>query len=170
LATGYAATKGAGRLRGQGPHLDHPDYRTALTRRRVELKGLEDSVTEVLWRTRQEQRIGIRVGQTGPSEWQETMAPLLRHLVVLLAMKQGRARLPVSSTLWKSLLRPGFLNDLDELGNIARRISFLGDERLLLAKLRIRTATTPPAREISPKEREIAAGDRPQIEDAHKCQ
>jgi hypothetical protein len=85
-------------------------------------------------------------------------------------MKRGRAPLPVSSTLWKGLMRQGFLNDLDELGTIARRISFLGDERLLLAELRIRAATTPPAREILSKESEIAAGDRPQIEDAHKCQ
>jgi len=47
----------------------------------------------------------------------------------------------------------------------------LGDERLLLAELRIRAVTTPPAREILSREREIAAEDRPQIEDAHKkCQ
>src|SRR5467141_2019044 len=52
--------KGAGCLRGQGPHLDHPDNRTALTRRRSELKALEESVTEAFWRTRQEKRTGIR--------------------------------------------------------------------------------------------------------------
>jgi hypothetical protein len=98
------------------------------------------------------------------------MGPLLRQLVVLLAMKQGRAPLPVSSTLWRGLLQHGFLNDLDELGNIARRISFLGDERLLLAELRIRAGTTPHAREILSQESEIAAGDRPRIEDVHKCQ
>ncbi len=41
MATGYPAAKGAGRLRGQGPHLDHPDNRTALTRRRAELLLVE---------------------------------------------------------------------------------------------------------------------------------
>ncbi len=106
----------------------------------------------------------------GRFEWRNAIAPLLGDWVVLLAMKHQRAPLPVSSALWKSLLRKGFLNDLDELGNIARRISFLGDERLLLAELRIRAVTTPPAREILSKEREIAAEDRPQIEDTHKCQ
>jgi hypothetical protein len=41
LATGYVAKRGAGRLRDQGPHLEHPNYRTALTRRRAELKLVE---------------------------------------------------------------------------------------------------------------------------------
>ncbi len=106
----------------------------------------------------------------GQFEWRNTIAPLLGDWVVLLSMKRGRAPLPVSSTLWKVLLRQGFLNDLDELGNIARRFSFLGDERLLLAELRIRTATTPSVRKTLSKESEIAAEDSPQIEDAHKCQ
>ncbi len=112
----------AGRLRGQGPHLKYPNYRTALTRRRAELKALEDLVTEGLWQTRQEKRMGILDGQTGPSESQKTMRVLLRHQVVLLAMKHGRAPLPVSPALWKGLLRRGVLNDLYELGNIARRL------------------------------------------------
>jgi hypothetical protein len=106
----------------------------------------------------------------GQFEWRNTIAPLLGDWVVLLAMKHRRVPLPVSSTLWKVLLEQGFLNDLDELGNIARRLSFLGDERLLLAELRIRTATTPSVRETLSKESEIAAEDRPQIKDAHKCQ
>jgi hypothetical protein len=42
LATGYVARRGAGRLRDQGPHLEHPNYRTALTRRRAELTALEE--------------------------------------------------------------------------------------------------------------------------------
>jgi hypothetical protein len=98
------------------------------------------------------------------------MVPLLRHQVVLLAMKDRRAPMPVSATLWKGLLRRGVLNDLDDLGSVARRLSFLGDERILLAELRIRTSTTPPVRETLSKEAEIAAEDRPQIEDGHKCQ
>jgi hypothetical protein len=81
--------------------------------------------------------------------------------MVLLAMKHGRAPLPVSSTLWKALLRQGFLNDLNELGNIAHRFSFLGDERILLAELRIRVGTTSAARETLPNESEIAAENRP---------
>jgi len=160
--------KGAGCLRGQGPHLDHPDNRTALTRRRSELKALEESVTEAFWRTRQEKRTGIRDGQS--SQWQKSMVLLLRQQVVLLAMKDGRAPLPVSATLWKGLLRRGVLNDPDNLGSIARRLSFLRDERMLLAELRIRTSTTPPVRNTLSKEGEIAAEDRPQIEDGHKCQ
>lgn len=112
----------------------------------------------------------FRDARKGQFERRNTIAPLLGDWVVLLAMKHRRAPLPVSSALWRGLLRQGFLNDLDELGSIAHRFSFLGDERLLLAELRIRTATTPPAREISSKESKIAAEDRPQIEDAHKCQ
>jgi hypothetical protein len=96
--------KGAGRLRGQSPRLHNPDYRTALTRRRAELKALEDSVTEALWRTWQEKRIGIRDAQTGPSDG-----------------------------------------------------------------LRIQTATAPSVRKTMSTESEIAAEDRPQIEEAHKC-
>jgi hypothetical protein len=162
--------KGAGRLRGQGPHLDHPDNRTALTRRRSELKALEESVTEALWRTRQEKRTGIRDEQSSPPEWQKSLVLLLRQQVVLLAMKDKRAPLPVSATLWKGLLRRGVLNDLEDLGSIARRLSFLGDERMLLAELRIRTSTNPPVRETLSKEGETAAEDRPLIEDGHKCQ
>jgi hypothetical protein len=100
-------------------------------------------------------------------EWRNSIAPLLGDWVVLLAMKHRRAPLSVSSALWKALLRRGFLNDLDELGNVARRISFLGDERLLLAELRIRTATTPLVREILSKEDKITTEDRQQFRDAH---
>ena len=105
----------------------------------------------------------------GQLEWRNTIAPLLGDWVVLLAMEHQRAPLPVSSALWKGLLRKGFPNDLDELAIFARRYLFLGDARLLLAKLRIRTATTPPVRETLSKEDKIAAGDRPQIKDVHTC-
>jgi hypothetical protein len=98
------------------------------------------------------------------------MVPLLRHQVVLLAMKDRRAPMPVSATLWKGLLRRGVLNDLDDLGSVARRLSFLGDERMLLAELSIRTSTTPPVRETLSKEGETAAEGRPLIEDGHKSQ
>jgi hypothetical protein len=105
--------------------------------------------------------MGILDGQTAPSEWQETMVFLLRHEMVLLAMKRGRAPLPVSTSLWKGLLRRGVLNDLDELGSIARRLSFLGDERMLLAELKMRPATARPVRETPSKKGEITAEDRP---------
>jgi DNA-binding NtrC family response regulator len=112
----------------------------------------------------------FRDTRKGQFEWRNTIAPLLGDWVALLAMKHQRAPLPVSSALWKGLLRRGFPNDVDELAMFARRYLFLGDERLLLAELRIRTATTPPVRETLSKEREIAAEERPHIEDAHKCQ
>jgi hypothetical protein len=106
----------------------------------------------------------------GQFEWRNTIAPLLGDWVVLLAMKHRRAPLPVSSGLWKGLLRKGFPNGLDELAIFARRYLFLGDAQLLLAELRIRTAATTPVRETLSKEDKIAAEDRPQIKDAHICQ
>jgi len=86
----------------------------------------------------------FREARKGQFESRNTIAPLLGDWVVLLAMKHQRAPLPVSSALWKGLLRKGFPNDLDELAILARRYLFLGDARLLLAELRIRTATAPP--------------------------
>jgi hypothetical protein len=127
-------------------------------------------VIEALGRGRQEKRIGIPGGQTGRCEWQQTAGPLLRNLVALLAMKHGRAPLPVSPALWIGLLRLGVLNDLSELGNIARRYSFLGDERMMLAELRIRTVTNSSIRETLPKDGENAVEDRRQTKDGHKCQ
>jgi hypothetical protein len=116
----------------------------------------------------QDKEIMGRDARKSQLEWRNTIAPLLGDWVVLLAMKHRRAPLPVSSTLWKALLRRGLLNDLDELGNVARRISFLGDERLLLAELRVRTATTPPVQEILSKEDKIATEDRPQFQGGFK--
>jgi len=112
----------------------------------------------------------VRDARTGQFEWRNTIAPLLGDCVALVAMKDQRAPLPVSCALWKGLVREGFPNDLDELATFARRYLFLGDERLLLAELRMRTATTPRVRETLSKESEIAAEERPQIADAHKCQ
>lgn len=86
------------------------------------------------------------------------MAPLLRHVVVLLAMKHRRAPLPVSSSLLRGLLRHGFLNDVDELGNFARRYLFLGDERTLLAELNRQSAAAPRIRALLPEHPETAPG------------
>jgi hypothetical protein len=111
------------------------------------------------------QGIMLRDARTGQFEWRNSIAPLLGDWVVLLAMKHRRAPLPVSSALWKGLLREGFPNDLDELAILARRYLFLGDARMLLAELRIRTAATASVRETLSKDHKIEAEDRPQIAD-----
>jgi hypothetical protein len=100
--------------------------------------------------------------QSGPSEWrQATMELLFRRQVILLAMKHGRAPMPVTTNLWNRLLRRGVLNDLYELGNFARRFSFLGDERMLLTELRYGTAKTPADQETSSAESNRSVMDRP---------
>jgi hypothetical protein len=76
----------------------------------------------------------FRDARKGQFEWRNTIAPLLGDCVVLLVMKRRRVPLPVSSALWKGLLRKGFPNGLDELAIFARRYLFLGDARLLLAR------------------------------------
>jgi DNA-binding NtrC family response regulator len=86
----------------------------------------------------QEGRVVIRDAEMPPLEFRETAAPLLGRCVVLLAMKRGRAPLPVSPALWKRLQHRGFPSNLDELGNLARRYLFLGDARMLLTELRFR--------------------------------
>ena len=96
-----------------------------------------------------------------PSAWRRTLVDLLRHQVLLLAMKHGRAPLPVSRAVLKSLLRRGILNDLHDLGSVARRLSFLEDGRILLAELKVRTARRAPVEETVSKESEIAAEVRP---------
>src|SRR5260370_17290011 len=112
------------------------------TRRRQSTKSL----SAALWRARQGKRMMFRDARKGQFEWRNTISPLLGDWVVLLAMKHRRAPLPVSPALWKGLLRKGFPNGLDELAVFARRYLFLGDPRLLLAELRIRTAPTNPIR------------------------
>jgi hypothetical protein len=115
---------------------------SALTRRRTEHQEVENSVTEAFWRASQEERTRILDGRAGSFEWRHTIAPLSGSCVVLLAMKQGRAPLPFSPAL-KGLLRKGFPNDVDELGNFARRYLFLGEARMLLGELRDRPAAGP---------------------------
>jgi|SRR5580700_7634860 hypothetical protein len=123
------------------------NYRTALTWRRAELKELEDLVTETFPQTTHVKRIGIREGQIGESEWRRSTMGLLRRHILLLAMKHGRAPLLFSPAVCKGLLRRGVLNDLEALGNIARRFSFLGNGRMLLAEIQYGSATVPSAQE-----------------------
>jgi hypothetical protein len=65
-------------------------------------------------------------------------SPLLGHWVALLAMKYGRAPLPVSRGLEKAFMRQGVADDPAELGELARRYLFLGDAQMLLAESRKR--------------------------------
>ena len=125
-----------GRLRGQGSHHDHPNYRTALPRRRAELKRLEGLVTKAFRQATQVKRIGIREGQIGESEWRKTTMGLLRQHVLLLSMTHGRAPIPLSPAVCRGLLRRRVLNDFQALGNFARRFLFLGDGRMLLAEIK----------------------------------
>jgi hypothetical protein len=88
---------------------------------------------------------------------------LLRHQVLLLAMKNGRAPLSVPRALWRGLQRQGFLSDLYDLGSIARRLLFLGDSRLLLTELRTRDGARPGAEQTTPRDTEITSGDKSAI-------
>lgn len=99
--------------------------------------------------------------QADAFEWRKTMVHLLRHQIVLLAMKQRRAPLPVSPALWKGLVRLGALNDLYDLGSIARRLSFLGDHRILLAELKAQAGTKSHAEGPEAKEIKIVEEDHP---------
>lgn len=60
----------------------------------------------------------------------------LTQWVALLAMKYGRAPLPVSRGLKRALMRQGIADDPAELGDLARRYLFLGDAQMLLAESR----------------------------------
>jgi hypothetical protein len=83
-------------------------------------------------------------------------------------MKAGRAPLPVSSALWKGLQRQGFLNDIYDLGSIARRLLFVGDGRILLAELRKQGAVKPPAEENPSRQAEASTSDPAQFKDQGK--
>lgn len=58
-------------------------------------------------------------------------------------------------------MRLGALDDLYDLGSIARRLSFLGDERILLAELKARAGTKPYVEWPKAKEIKIAEEDHP---------
>lgn len=114
-------------------------------------------------RGRQKSGFDLPDAQPDSSEWEKakTMIDLLRHQIVLLAMKHGRAPLSVSPALWRRLVKLGAFDDLYELGSIARRLSFLGDGRILLAELRAGTNGRTPVEVPEAREIEIGAEHRP---------
>jgi hypothetical protein len=103
---------------------------------------LEESVEREIQRTKPANGNVALDAQTARADWQSMEFHLLWHQVVLLAMKNGRVPLHVTPFVWRGLQRRGVLNDLYDLGSIARRLSFLGDGRLLLDELRLRNAMT----------------------------
>ena len=96
------------------------------------------------------------------------MVGLLRHQILLLAMKDGRAPVPVSSALWKGLQKHGLLDHVYDLGSVARRLLFLGDARILLAELDRQGAARPADEDKSSRKLEITGEDHPTLQDVKK--
>jgi hypothetical protein len=105
-----------------------------------------------------------------PFELRKTMAQMLGDVIALLAMKHRRAPVPVSSALLRTLWMRGFPENLAELESFARRLLFLGDERMLLAELRRGPAPIASRPENSPGPSGIALGQRTETEREQKCQ
>ena len=105
-----------------------------------------------------------------PFELRKTMAQMLGHVIALLAMKHRRAPVPVSSALLRTLWMRGSPENLAELESFARRLLFLGDERMLLAELRRGPAPIASRPENSPGPSGIALGQRKETEREQKCQ
>jgi len=122
---------------------------------------LEEAVEKGLQRTGQANGKAVLDAHPSPSEWQPAEFHLLWEQVVLLAMKHGRAPVPVSPAVWKGLQRRGVLNDIYDLGSIARRLSFLGDGRLLLDELKHRNAPKLRREQSVAKQIEITEEGRP---------
>jgi DNA-binding NtrC family response regulator len=78
-------------------------------------------------------------------------APLLRHIVAALAIRHGRAPLPVSRTLWKRLMDRGVPSCVEELFEVARRYMFLGDARMLIAELNAKPRPKQAERTLAPR-------------------
>jgi len=105
-----------------------------------------------------------------PFELRKTMAQMLGHVIALLAMKHRRAPVPVSSALLRTLWMRGSPENLAELESFARRLLFLGDERMLLAELRRGRAPIAFRPENSQGPAGIALGQRKETERGQKCQ
>jgi DNA-binding NtrC family response regulator len=99
-----------------------------------------------------------------PFELRKTMAQMLGDVVALLAMKHRRAPVPVSSALLRTLWMRGFPGNLAELESFARRLLFLGDERMLLAELRRGPAPIASMPENSTGPSGLALGQRTETE------
>lgn len=105
-----------------------------------------------------------------PFGMRKTMAQMLGDVIALLAMKHRRAPLPVSSALLRTLGMRGFPENLAELESFARRLLFLGDERMLLAELRRGPAPIAFRTENLQGPSGIAMGQRTETEREQKCQ
>ena len=99
-----------------------------------------------------------------PFELRKTMAQMLGNVIALLAMKHRRAPVPVSAALLRTLWMRGFPENLAELESFARRLLFLGDERMLLSELRRGPAPIASRPENSPGPSGIALGQRTETE------
>ena len=104
-----------------------------------------------------------------PFEMRKGMTRMLGEIIVLLAMKQRRAPLPVSPALLKSVWLRGFPENWGELESFARRFLFLGDERMLLAELRRGPVLTACQTENSPGRPGIAP-ERTESKGGQECQ
>jgi hypothetical protein len=105
-----------------------------------------------------------------PFELRKSMAQMLGDAIAFLAMKHRRAPLPVSSALLKTLWIRGFPENLAELESLARRLLFLGDERMLLAEFRRGPAPIAFKPENSQGASGIVLGQRRETERGQKCQ
>ena len=126
---------GGGLPPNSGPRLKHPNIPLPWNGGGPSSSPLE-VVVRVLGSAKPEKGFKVLGPLRNEIDCREPAAGLLSQYVALLAMKYGRAPLPVSRTLWRGLLRRGLANDPAGLGHVARRYLFLGDARMLLAESR----------------------------------
>jgi hypothetical protein len=126
---------GGGLPPNSGPRLKHPNIPLPWNG-----GGPSSSPTEVVVRVpgsaKPEKGFTVLGALRNEIDCQEPAAGLLGQYVALLAMKDGRAPLPVSPTRWRALLRRGLTDDAAGLGHVARRYLFLGDASMLLTESR----------------------------------
>jgi len=120
---------------------------------RIELCSAQQTLAER--KRRMEQVENAITPSSGPGI---TSACLLADLVALIAMMQRRAPLPISAGLKERVSRRNSPASLLELGDLARRYLFLGDERMLLAEMK-----RPRMRSTSPKWLQDAPGSQGSI-------
>lgn len=103
-----------------------------------------------------------------PNELRKTIAPLFGHYVVMLAMQHRRAPVPVSSGLWKEIVRLGLPNNLDELAKLARRYLLIGDTRMMLAELSARSRISRRPSGVA-RRRGMGLQNNSEVESGEKC-